>query len=89
MVDFRKLPLPYVDCVVRHRDGSTRIARLDGSSKHWQLSTYMRDAVKYQYAWSLTDVVAWRVVDMDLQEGVCEGGSHTLANFQSKTESGE
>lgn len=56
------LPKPYQDCVIEHKDGTKRIARLSHDSNHWQLSTYQIDC-KHQYAWKTQDVVSWKLIE--------------------------
>jgi hypothetical protein len=58
------LPKPYVDCIVKHRDGTKRIARI-GHSGGWQLSSY--GAVRHQYIWPVADVIEWRELDLSME----------------------
>lgn len=34
------LPEPYVECVLKHKDGSQRIGRLNHKKTHFQLSSF-------------------------------------------------
>lgn len=67
-----QVPLPYVDCVIKHQSGAVRIGRLNGSRSHWQLSTYHVCGTKYQYVWMFHEVIAWREIDLDLPDGTRE-----------------
>lgn len=65
-----KLPEPYIDCVVKHKNGSVRIARLNHDKSSWMHATYFLQnkglAAKNQYSWAIEDVVSFKEIDMSL-----------------------
>lgn len=55
------LPEPYVECVLKHKDGSQRIGRLNHKKTHFQLSSF--EARKVYVVWAASDVVACKTID--------------------------
>lgn len=63
MADVSKLD-PYVECVVKHRDGTIRVGRLNHNKSIWQMSTFQ--TCKYGTVWSNRNVVSFKVIDLNI-----------------------
>lgn len=57
----RVLPVPYIDCLLLHKDGSQRIGRLNHNGSHFQLASYQTR--KTEVVWVPDDVVMWREIE--------------------------
>lgn len=57
-----ELPEPYVDCVIRHKNGSQRIGRLNHKKTHFQLSSYQPRRV--EVVWAVADITDVKVIEM-------------------------
>lgn len=57
----RVLPVPYVDCLLLHKNGNQRIGRMNHNGSHFQLASYQTR--KTEVVWAPDDVVMWREIE--------------------------
>lgn len=61
----KDLPAAYQDCVIKHADGSMRIARLNHKKTYWVLASYPT-TTKHNYCWKTSEVVDWKEIEFNL-----------------------